>query len=171
MVVLILLSNVVYRRLIVHVLTDKKKFLYQNDLIHDQNDFNVNKQIFIFLFYTCIVCIGTTSKINIYNGYLRRGRGGDVTKHNVEFKHKHHWQMLNRYFEKNYTCINDINLVWRGGVTINTCTTDWKKQTTHRLRKNACIRTGKKCVEVRNAYSILLFLNSNKPIWHFLSKS
>ena len=34
-------------------------------IINDQNDYNVNKQIFIFLFSTCIVYIGTTSKINI----------------------------------------------------------------------------------------------------------
>ena len=56
--------NVVYRRLIVHVLT-KKRFLYENELINDQNDYNVNKQIFIFLFSTCIIYIGTSSKINI----------------------------------------------------------------------------------------------------------
>ena len=68
------------RRLTVHVLT-KKRFLYVNELINDQNDYNVNKQIFIFLFPTCKIYIGTTSKINIYIGYLKRGRGGDVTKH------------------------------------------------------------------------------------------
>ena len=55
--------NVVYRNLMVHVLT-KKRFLYENELINDQNDYNVNKQIFNF-FSTCIVYIGTTSKINI----------------------------------------------------------------------------------------------------------
>ena len=36
----------------VHVLT-KEKFLYENELINDQNDYNVNKQIFIYLFSTC----------------------------------------------------------------------------------------------------------------------
>ena len=48
--VLILWSNVVYLRLKVHVLT-KKKFLNENEMINDQNDYNDNKQIFIFLFY------------------------------------------------------------------------------------------------------------------------
>ena len=56
--VLILLSNVVNRRLIVHN-------FYTRMIINDQNDYNVNKQLFIFLFSTCIVYIGTTSKINI----------------------------------------------------------------------------------------------------------
>ena len=37
----------------------KKGFLHQNELIIDQNDYNVNK------FSSCIVCIGTTSKIKI----------------------------------------------------------------------------------------------------------
>ena len=50
--------------LIVHVLT-KKKFLYENELLNDQNDFNVNKQIFIFLFSTCKVYIDATSKITM----------------------------------------------------------------------------------------------------------
>ena len=31
----------------------KKKVLYENELINDQNDYNVNKQIFIFVFSTC----------------------------------------------------------------------------------------------------------------------
>ena len=34
-------------------------------IINDKNDYNINKQFFIFLFSTCIVYIGTTSKINI----------------------------------------------------------------------------------------------------------
>ena len=130
-----------------------KRFLYENELINGQNDFSVNKQIFIFLFSTCIVYIGTTSKINKYNGYLRRGRCGDVTKHNVEFKHRHHWQMLNHYFEKNYTYINDINLVWRGGGgTINTCTTDWKKPNTSIAKK--CMYSGLKKLVLKYAMLI-----------------
>ena len=62
MMVLILLSNVVYRRLIVQL---KKRFLYENELINDQNDYNVNKEIFFFLFPTCKIYIGTTSLINL----------------------------------------------------------------------------------------------------------
>ena len=36
------------RILLVHI--NKKRFLYENELINDQNNYNVNKQIFIFLF-------------------------------------------------------------------------------------------------------------------------
>ena len=36
--------------------------IYENELINYQNDYNVNKQIFICLFATCIVYIGITSK-------------------------------------------------------------------------------------------------------------
>ena len=43
-------SYVVDRRLIEHVFTNKKKFLYENELIDDWNDYNVNKQICIFWF-------------------------------------------------------------------------------------------------------------------------
>ena len=56
----------------------------------------------------------------------------------MEFKHRHHWQILNHYFEKNYTYLNDINLVWRGGgrcQLINKCTTDWKKNPTSIAKK------------------------------------
>ena len=125
-----------------------------------------------FLFSKCKVYIGTTSKINKYNGHLRRGRGGDVTKHNVEFKRRHHWQMLNRYFEKNYTYINDINLVWRGG--------GWQLIHVQLIEKNPNTSIAKKCMYsgLKNwCWSTQCLFNnffkkpSNKPIWHFLSKS
>ena len=50
-----LLYDVVYRRLIVHVLT-KKRFLYESELMNDQNNYNVNKSLFsCFLRVKCIL--------------------------------------------------------------------------------------------------------------------
>ena len=51
--------------------------------------------------------------------------------------------MQNHYYEKNYTFMNDINLIWRG--IIKTCTTNWKKDP-HRLQKSAFVARWKKLV-------------------------
>ena len=36
---------------------NKKRILYENELISDRNNYNVNKQIFIFLFSTTFINI------------------------------------------------------------------------------------------------------------------
>ena len=56
-------------------------FLCENDLINDRNDYNGNKQIFIFQFSTCkLVPLLDKYKCNV-GIKLTRGGGGRVTKH------------------------------------------------------------------------------------------
>ena len=78
--------------------------------------------------------------------------------------------MPNHYVEKNYTYINDINLVWREGGQLNNLQLIEKKTHIDRKKVHVYKQAGKIGVEVCNAYSIVLLKKQQQTDMAFFLK-
>ena len=81
---------------------------------------------------------------------------------NLKVNQRHHWKLLNHYCEINFSYINDINLVWRGCVTINIYMYNDRRK---KIIAKKCLYSG---LEVWRLIHILTFYGNQ---YYFLKKT